>query len=154
MSASALQLSAMLLGKPDENALPTLRKLAAEQHWLQPAVDELLCLPLEQWQAEHTRLFINGYPKTPCAPFESIYRHWRMEGPACDELARLYASAGLSVSPDLPADYLGTMLEFAALLLERGTPEAESSTGGDHPPRILRRNIQRVNSKPVLTITA
>jgi putative dimethyl sulfoxide reductase chaperone len=125
MSAPALQLSAMLLGKPDENSLPTLRQLAAEQRWLQPAVDELLYLPLEQWQAEHTRLFINGYPKTPCAPFESIYRHGRMEGPACDELARLYANAGVSASDDLPADYLGTMLEFAALLIEQGTPEAD-----------------------------
>jgi len=124
MSAPVLQLSAMLLGMPDKNSLPTLQQLALEHSWLIPPVDELIELPLEQWQAEHTRLFINGYPKTPCAPFESIYRHGRMEGPACDELVRLYADAGVSISDDLPADYLGTMLEFAAMLVDRKTPEA------------------------------
>jgi len=125
MSAPMLRLSAMLLGMPDGHSLSTLRELAAEHSWLEAAVDELRDLPLPQWQAEHTRLFINGYPKTPCAPFESIYRHGRMEGPACDELARLYADAGLVAADDLPTDYLGTMLDFAALLLERGTSEAE-----------------------------
>ena len=83
MSARLLQLAAMLLGRPDENSLPTLRELATEHAWLRPPVDELMDLPLQEWQGEHTRLFINGYPKTPCAPFESIYRHGRMAGPAC-----------------------------------------------------------------------
>jgi len=119
-----LQLSAMLLGMPDENSLPILRELALEHSWLESPVDQLQEIPLEEWQAEHTRLFINGYPNTPCAPFESIYRHGRMEGPACDELVRLYTDAGISASDDIPADYLGTMLEFAAMLLERETPEA------------------------------
>ena len=114
----------MLLGMPDGHSLPILRELALEHSWLKPPVVQLHEIPLDEWQAEHTRLFINGYPKTPCAPFESIYRHGRMEGPACDELARLYADAGVAVSDDLPTDYLGTMLEFAALLLERGTPDA------------------------------
>jgi len=125
MSAPDLQLSAMLLGMPDENSLPTLLELALEHAWLKPAVEELLQLPLQQWQAEHTRLFINGYPKTPCAPFESIYRHGRMEGPACDELIRLYTAAGVSATDDIPADYLGTMLELAAELFERRTPAAD-----------------------------
>lgn len=125
MSARLLQLAAMLLGRPDENSLPTLRELATEHAWLQPPVDELMDLPLQEWQGEHTRLFINGYPKTPCAPFESIYRHGRMAGPACDELVQLYAEAGVSVTEGLQADYLGVMLEFAALLLERRTPDAD-----------------------------
>jgi len=118
-----LQLLAMLLGMPDRDSLPTLREMLSEHDWMSPAVDELAGIPLEQWQAEHTRLFINGYPKTPCAPFESIYRHGRMDGPACEEMERLYKRAGVSPTGDLPADYLGTMLAFAAWLLERGTPE-------------------------------
>ncbi len=125
MSSQILQLLAMLLGMPDRNSLQLLQQSVTEQHsWLRSAVDELAGIPLEQWQAEHTRLFINGYPKTLCAPFESIYRHGRMDGPACEELEKLYASAGVSPTADLPTDYLGTMLAFAAWLLERGTPEA------------------------------
>jgi len=125
MSSQLLELLAMLLGMPDRHSLPILREVLAEHRWLRPAIDELSGMPLEQWQAEHTRLFINGYPKTPCAPFESIYRHGQMDGPACDELQRLYANAGVSPTGDLPTDYLGTMLAFAALLMERRTPEAD-----------------------------
>ena len=124
-SAQVLRLSALLLGLPDEHSLATLRELAAEHDWLQAAAVELEEISLQEWQAEHTRLFINGYPKTPCAPLESIHRHGRMAGPACDELIQLYAEAGVSAVSDLPADYLGTMLEFAALLIERATPDAK-----------------------------
>ena len=125
MSSQMLQLLAMLLGMPDRDSLSTLQEMLAEHDWLRPAVDELAGIPLDHWQAEHTQLFINGHPKTPCAPFESIYRHGRMDGPACEELERLYRHAGVSPTGDLPADYLGTMLAFAAWLLEQGTPEAD-----------------------------
>ncbi len=124
MSSQMLDLLAMLLGMPERDSLSTLYEVLPKHGWLQPAIDELSGIPLQQWQAEHTRLFINGYPKTPCAPFESIYRHGQMDGPACDELRKLYTNAGVSPTGDLPADYLGTMLAFAALLLERATPEA------------------------------
>ncbi len=123
-SISDAKLLAMLLGMPDRESLPILQEMLSEHGWLRPAVDELGGIPLDHWQAEHTRLFINGHPKTPCAPFESIYRHGRMDGPACEELSRLYNDAGVSPTVDLPADYLGTMLTFAAWLLEQGTPEA------------------------------
>ena len=125
MSSKMLKLLAMLLGMPDQESLPILQEMLCEHGWLRPAVDELTGIPLDHWQAEHTRLFINGHPKTPCLPFESIYRHGRMDGPACVELGRLYDQAGVSPTGDLPADYLGTMLAFAAWLLEQKTPEAE-----------------------------
>jgi len=124
MSPKTLQLLAMLLGMPNRDSLSTLQEMLAEHGWLRPAVDELSGMPLDHWQAEHTQLFINGYPKTPCAPFESIYRHGRMDGPACEEMSRLYTDAGVSPTGELPADYLGTMLAFAAWLLEQETPEA------------------------------
>ncbi|MES9899696.1 MAG: molecular chaperone TorD family protein [Sedimenticola sp.] len=125
LSSQMLQLLAMLLGMPDRESLSTLKEMLPEHGWLQSAVDELDGIPLDHWQAEHTQLFINGHPKTPCAPFESIYRHGQMEGPACQELGRLYAEAGVSPSRDLPVDYLGTMLAFAAWLSDQGTAEAE-----------------------------
>lgn len=120
-----LQLCALLLGMPDKGSLALLREMASEHAWLEAAVAELTALPLQQWQAEHTRLFISGHPQTPCAPFESIHRHGQMQGPACDELAQLYQTAGVTATSAMPTDYLGTMLEFAALLLERGTPAAQ-----------------------------
>ena len=123
-TAATLQLAAILLGAPDEESLTTLDELALEHGWLRPAVDELRQIPLQRWQAEHTRLFINGYPKTPCGPFASIHRHGLMQGAVLDELTRFYADAGVEPDNQLPADYLGTILAFAALLLERGTSEA------------------------------
>jgi TorA maturation chaperone TorD len=125
MTPQMLQMLAILLGMPDRESLPMLQEMLTEHGWLQPAVDELTGIPLDHWQAEHTRLFINGHPKTPCAPFESIYRHGRMEGPACEELFRLYSDAGVSPTGDLPADYLGTMLAFAAWLLEQQTAASD-----------------------------
>ena len=113
-----------LLGQPDEGSLPALEDMLAEQGWLAAAIEELRQTPLEQWQAEHTRLFINGFPKTACPPYLSIQRHDRMDGPVCDELAGLYRRAGLAPIREVPADYLGTLLEFATWLSEQETGEA------------------------------
>ncbi|MCB1858992.1 MAG: molecular chaperone TorD family protein [Gammaproteobacteria bacterium] len=117
-----LDLFALLLGAPDGGSLPVLRYLADDHPWLEPAVAELAGVSLEQWQAEHTRLFVNGYPKTPCVPFESHFRHGRMGGAACRELSQLYAGAGVAPTDELPPDYLGTMLSFAAWLQRDGGP--------------------------------
>ncbi|MCP3868108.1 MAG: molecular chaperone TorD family protein [Gammaproteobacteria bacterium] len=118
---------AQLLGRPDEDSLPALQILCEEHAWLSAPFAELQVTPLDRWQAEHTRLFVNGYPRTLCPPFESIHRHGRMEGPACDELKGLYRRAGLMPSDGLPADYLGTMLEFSAWLCAQGTDEAKET---------------------------
>ena len=121
--AAELRLAAALLAMPADDALEALEVLASEADWLTPACEELKREPLDRWQAEHTRLFINGYPRTPCPPFESAYRHGRMNGSAVDELEALYANSGLR-SPELPADFLGVVLEYAAHLEEAGTQDA------------------------------
>jgi len=115
---------AQRLGQPDEGSLPALKDMLEENSWLDTAIDELSATPLDQWQAEHTRLFINGYPRTACPPYGSIHRHGRMEGPICDELRSLYQRAGLAPVREVPADYLGTILEFAAWLHEQETGKA------------------------------
>jgi len=115
---------AQLLGQPNEGSLEAMQELLEENSWLDAAIDELRATPLDQWQAEHTRLFINGYPKTACPPYGSIHRHDRMEGPICDELRSLYQRAGLAPVQEVPPDYLGTLLEFAAWLHEQETGEA------------------------------
>jgi TorA maturation chaperone TorD len=122
-SPQTLRTLALLLGMPHQDALSTIEDLAQTYPWLQQAVDELRTIPLEHWQAEHTRLFLSGYPETVCPPFESAYRHGCMDGPVRAELEQLYRQVGLA-PVEAPADYLGTLLECAAYLSEGNTPHA------------------------------
>jgi TorA maturation chaperone TorD len=119
-----LLFAAQLLGAPDATALATLQAMQPTWPQLQPAVLELQGLPLGEWQAEHTRLFISGYPHTACPPFESFYRHGDLHGKAVDELEQLYLHAGLEPVADVSADYLGLMLEYAAYLVNLDTARA------------------------------
>ena len=117
-----LRILAALLAMPEDDALDLLRDLQQQAPWLESALPELESIPLEHWQAEHTRLFVNAYPKVPCPPYESAYRQGTMGGTAARELADLYRRAGLQAA-DLPPDYLGTMLECASYLLDQGEDE-------------------------------
>jgi TorA maturation chaperone TorD len=116
--ADTLRLLGGLLAAPDEHSRDVLRELAGDCAWLQAALPELEGMSLEEWQAEHARLFVCGHPRTVCPPFESAQLNGMMQGPAAAELAALYRRAGLE--PDgAPPDYLGTMLECAAFLSEQ-----------------------------------
>jgi TorA maturation chaperone TorD len=117
-SPEILHLFSGLLASPCNGSLDVLRELAAEHVWLGQGVAELEQTPLEEWQAEHARLFISGHPKTVCPPFESAFLSGAMFGTACDQLGDLYRRAGLQAE-DLPPDYLGTQLECAAYLGEQ-----------------------------------
>lgn len=121
--ANTLRLLGLMLCMPDEESLPLLETLASEQPWMQAGLHELAETPLSHWQGEYTRLFVSGFPTTPAPPYESAYRHQSMFGPVVDELIELYRNAGLSVG-QMPADYLGTQLEFAAYLVESADPRA------------------------------
>ncbi|MCK5716966.1 MAG: molecular chaperone TorD family protein [Thiomargarita sp.] len=118
ITPQTLRLFAGLLAKPTEESLVAIEEIAHETHWLYDAVQELKEFSLEHWQGEHTRLFISGHPKTFCPPFESAYVHGIMSGPVTSELEQFYHSIGLEPIADIPADYLGIMLECAAYLLE------------------------------------
>ncbi|MBZ0104230.1 MAG: molecular chaperone TorD family protein [Sulfuricella denitrificans] len=118
VSPEALRLLAGLLASPDGDSLEVLRELAGDHAWLHQALAELDNLPLEEWQAEHTRLFISGHPKTACPPFESAFLGGMMFGAASEHLGDLYRRAGLQAD-GAPTDYLGTMLECAAWLQEQ-----------------------------------
>jgi len=107
----------MLLAMPEDGSLPVLREMVKAAPWLAGDLAELEVLPLEHWQAEYTRLFLNGYPKAACPPFESAYRQGQMGGAVKGDLQALYLRAGLQAT-EAPADYLGTMLECAAYLQE------------------------------------
>ena len=116
--AATLRLFSGLLASPGGESMAVLRELADEHAWLAGAVAELEDVPLDEWQAEHTRLFVSGHPKTACPPFESATVSGSLWGTAGDKLADLYRRAGLEAT-DLPPDYLGTELECAAYLLEQ-----------------------------------
>jgi len=113
--STELRILASLLGAPDMDAKEAVQELAAHYSWLQPAADELEALPLGEWQAEHTRLFISGSPTPPCPPYESVYLSGRKHGPQEQALKDLYRRINLSAS-GMPADYLGTLLECMAQL--------------------------------------
>ena len=117
MDATELRTLALILGTPEEAALDVQREAASDQPWLDESLAELETLPLERWQEEHTRLFIAGFPRTPCPPFASAWLEQRMHGTAMEKLLHFYR--GLDLAPvDMPADYLGTILECAAVLAE------------------------------------
>ena len=81
VSAQTLRLYSGLLASPGSGSLEVLRELALEHDWLRQPLAELENLPLGEWQAEHTRLFISGHPKTVCPPFESAFLGGTMFGP-------------------------------------------------------------------------
>lgn len=125
VTPDALRILSALLGAPERGACQAIEELGERYPWLQDPAGELLRTPLAEWQAEHTRLFVSGYPHALCPPYESAYRHGCMDGPACTELARLYRRAGLQ-AVDMPPDYLGVMLDGAAHLLDpRKAPRLE-----------------------------
>lgn len=112
-----LALLPALLAMPEAESLAVLEEIATTTQWLQPSVAELYQVPLEEWQAEHTRLFITGHPRTACPPFASAWQEGRMQGTALAELAGLYERTGFVPSVALPLDYLGTELEWLLGLL-------------------------------------
>ena len=121
--AERLRRLAALLALPGRDALEILGDLVALEPWLGDSLPELAAVGLEEWQGEYTRLFISGYPKTPCPPFESAYRQGSMGGTAAADLEQLYRRVGLE-STAMPADFLGTILECAAYLLDQdGAPD-------------------------------
>jgi putative dimethyl sulfoxide reductase chaperone len=119
-----LRLHGLMLCMPDDKSLSLLQSLSTEQSWMQVGLDELAQTPLGHWQGEYTRLFINGLPNTAAPPYESVYREATISGPVVDELHALYADAGLTIG-EMPADYLGTQLEFAAHLAASDHPKAD-----------------------------
>ena len=74
--------------------------------------EDLKSEPLEEVQYEYTRLFVNGYPKTACPPYESVYREGTMLGESAMNVYLIYQDWGPEVSGDEAGDHLAVMLEF------------------------------------------
>jgi len=144
-----LRILAALLAMPADDALDALRNMQDQAPWLASSLPELENTPLEHWQAEHTRLFVTGYPKTPCPPYESAYRQGTMVGTAFADLAGLYRRAGLRAT-EVPPDYLGTMLECAAYLQDQGMDELLRELVEEHMRRWVPRFAQDLRDQALL----
>ncbi|MGO8737678.1 TorD/DmsD family molecular chaperone [Rhodoblastus sp.] len=116
--AGACRAIGLLLAEPDGESAQIVAELAKVNPWLEQAAREVAALPLDRWQAEHTRLFVCGFPHAACPPFESHYRHGHLNGSASLEVEDIYRRAGLEPPEGVPADYLGAMLECAAWLVD------------------------------------
>ena len=117
--AFLLKLLGLAFAYPNEALLSTLRDVAKNIGRNNVAVKKLIAAfeqdELEIVQGEYTRLFINGYPKTPCPPYESVYREQRMLGNASLEVQESYMEWGMTVDTPL-SDHLATELEFLSFL--------------------------------------
>ncbi len=76
------------------------------------AFQELKAEPLEEVQYEYTRLFVNGYPKTACPPYESVYREGTMLGELAMDVYLIYQDWGLEITREEAGDHLAVLLEF------------------------------------------
>lgn len=118
------------LAYPNEAFIPALReameKIDANRDELRDLVAAFEREDVETLQAEYTRLFLNGYPRTICPPYESVYLEQRMHGEAAVAVAAAYAEWEMSVEPCL-IDHLATELEFLAFLASAESLENELS---------------------------
>lgn len=159
-----LRLLAQALAYPDQNFVATLRtaigKIKLELYdddalplgTFVQAFGELAQAPLEQVQGEHTRLFINAYPRVPCPPYESVYREGVMLGEAAQQVGAAYRAWGLVVENE-QVDHVGAELEFIAFLLMLDTPAARDAANTftrEHFVRWLPRFADDVNRESQL----
>lgn len=118
------------LAYPNEAFIPALREALDK---IDAHRDELLALvaafereEAEPLQAEYTRLFLNGYPRTICPPYESVYLEKRMHGESTVAVQAAYAEWEMSVEPGL-IDHLATELEFLAFLASAESLDGDMS---------------------------
>ncbi|MWV54215.1 cytoplasmic chaperone TorD family protein [Chlorobium phaeovibrioides] len=104
---------------PNEAFMPELRKCATE---LTDTPEIFMALigafeqeETEQLQGEYTQLFLNGYPTTPCVPYESVYLEKRMLGESSIGVQAAYSEWEMTVAPGL-IDHIATEFEFLAFL--------------------------------------
>jgi len=129
--ASRLRLFAILLASPERDSAEVLSELRIDHSWLKKACDQLAGFSLAHWQAEHTRLFVTGFPKTACPPFKSAYHGQGLHSSAAEDLAGFYRELGL-FAQDMPPDYLGTLLECWAFLIEQSHDGAAKTLWAEH----------------------
>ncbi|TCD48118.1 molecular chaperone TorD family protein [Chlorobium sp. N1] len=104
---------------PNEAFLPELKQCLGElkeaPESFRTMVEAFEKEEREPLQGEYTRLFLNGYPSTPCVPYESVYLEKRMLGDASLGVGAAYGAWDMSVEPGV-LDHISTEFEFLAFL--------------------------------------
>lgn len=116
--SSELNLLASLLNAPDVNTKEAVLELAAHYPWLQPAADELAKLPVDVWQAEHSRLFY-GSRRIDHSSVSGLLSQYQSNLPL-QTLRQLGKRMGMGLA-DVSLDYLGILLECTAYLYANPT---------------------------------
>ncbi|UZJ38198.1 TorD/DmsD family molecular chaperone [Prosthecochloris sp. SCSIO W1103] len=96
----------------------------------------------EQLQGEYTRLFISGYPNTPCPPYESVFREGTMLGSNSRKVDRLYQEWDMTADLDL-VDHISTELEFLAFLASAATLDATRTNANKAYHSFIHSHIQK-----------
>lgn len=107
----------LLFSYPTEERMREIADLSEDADVsLLPSRAVLAAAPLEEVQAEYTRLFISAYPKLLCPPYESFYREGVVYGNSSLEVREWYEKQGLRFSFEgEPPDLLVAELEYLAL---------------------------------------
>ncbi len=119
ISAIEFRFLSQVMAYPDNNFLKALLEIKKKNFKNTPFINSLVELAekenLNELQAEHTRLFISGFPNTSCPPYESFFLEGRLFGNANNIVQNIYSKWAIDVEPAM-ADHLATELEFLALL--------------------------------------
>jgi len=108
----------LLFSYPTEGSLREIRELSKAEYVAGLRSHEaLLNLPLEEVQAEYTRMFISAYPALLCPPYESYYREGLVYGNSSVAAGEWYRKHGLDFTVEgEPPDHLSVELEFLAIM--------------------------------------
>ncbi len=124
--ALTLRFLSLCFAYPNNAFLPNLRKRLQEITGETEKAEFTSLLRLfeqenqEQLQGEYTRLFITGYPTTPCPPYESYFLEGRLLGLSSTKVQAVYDDWCMTCDPSL-VDHLSTELEFLAFLASAAT---------------------------------
>ncbi len=107
----------LIFSYPTEDSLKEIRELSLAENLPSRRAGELLFnVPLEEAQAEYTRLFISAYPALLCPPYESYYREGIVCGKSSVEVEEWYKKRGLVFACEgEPPDLLSAELDFLAI---------------------------------------
>ena len=96
----------------------------------------------ESLQAEYTRLFINGYPHTPCPPYESVYLEKRMLGEASVNVQAIYREWEITVDTGL-TDHIATEFEFLSFLASASSLKPVAKAASDASEHFMNEHLNR-----------
>ena len=107
----------LLFSYPTEERMKELVEISQDANGsLARSLELLTRVPIEELQAEYTRLFISAYPKLLCPPYESFYREGVVYGNSSIEVGEWYAKQGLRFSLEgEPPDILSAELDYLAI---------------------------------------